>query len=194
MGDEIPDKRRLQLLGKLASGEVLDVGCHDVQNPYLASAIGFDLKKPQVLPAHYQGFVEGDCQLIDSFFPPKTFDTIIAGEVIEHLENPSSFLRGCHAILKDTGRLLITTPNPYHWTTVIGNMLFMTSGIPYEHINLIPFRVMVALMTNTGWRIAEVRKASAGLRLWTSTRRFFVPCPKAMAWQHLYICQKTSVA
>jgi SAM-dependent methyltransferase len=190
MDHELPDKYRLKLLAKLASGEVLDVGCHDVQNPYLARAVGFDLKRPATLEPHYHRFVEGDCQAIDSFFEPASFDTIIAGEVIEHLENPSSFLRGCHVILKDTGRLMLTTPNPYHWTTVIGNMLFMTSGIPYEHVNLFPFRVMVAILSNQGWRISEVRKASAGLRLWSSTRKFFLPCPKAFAWQHLYICEK----
>jgi SAM-dependent methyltransferase len=131
----------------------------------LASAVGFDLKRPAALKPNCRDFVERDCQAIDSFFKPASFDTIIAGEVIEHLEDPSSFLPGCRVILKDTGKLLLTTPNPYHWTTIIGNMMFMTSGIPYEHINLYPYRVMVALLTNQGWRLTEVRKASARLRL-----------------------------
>jgi 2-polyprenyl-3-methyl-5-hydroxy-6-metoxy-1,4-benzoquinol methylase len=39
------------------------------------------------------------------------FDTIIAGEVIEHLESPIKFIRYCKSLLKKNGRLVITTPN-----------------------------------------------------------------------------------
>ena len=185
MHDQLPDKKRLTLLGRLASGAVLDVGCHDVQNPHLQDAVGFDLVRPSKLPANYRQFVQGDCQAIDEFFPPASFDTIIAGELIEHLENPSAFLRGCHKVLKDCGRLLITTPNPYHWSTVIGNLFFIKSGITYEHINLIPFRAMIALLDRVGWKVIAVKNASGGMRLWHTTRTYFIPCPKSVAWQHL---------
>ena len=39
------------------------------------------------------------------------FDTIIAGEVIEHLESPINFLTYCKSLLKKGGRLIITSPN-----------------------------------------------------------------------------------
>ncbi len=41
----------------------------------------------------------------------KKFDTIIAGEILEHVENPSEFIRFCHHQLKPSGRLIVTTPN-----------------------------------------------------------------------------------
>jgi 2-polyprenyl-3-methyl-5-hydroxy-6-metoxy-1,4-benzoquinol methylase len=41
----------------------------------------------------------------------KKFDTVIAGEVIEHLESPIRFVRYCKSILKKDGRLILTTPN-----------------------------------------------------------------------------------
>lgn len=41
----------------------------------------------------------------------KKFDTIVAGEIIEHVENPSQFLRECKKILKKDGRLILTTPS-----------------------------------------------------------------------------------
>lgn len=44
-------------------------------------------------------------------FGYKTFDAIIAIEIIEHLENPIAFLRECSKTLKDNGFLLVTTPN-----------------------------------------------------------------------------------
>lgn len=39
------------------------------------------------------------------------FDTIIAGEIIEHLESPIKLIRYCKSLLKKQGRLIITTPN-----------------------------------------------------------------------------------
>ncbi len=107
MINDIPDQKRLKLLAKLASGEILDVGCHDVQNPYLNGVVGFDIEKPLSVKPNYKQFIEGDCQEIDKFFVPLSFDSIIAGELIEHLENPSNFLRGCHSILKSSGKLFL---------------------------------------------------------------------------------------
>jgi len=40
-----------------------------------------------------------------------TFDIIIAGEVLEHLNNPYKALREFNRILKDKGSLVITVPN-----------------------------------------------------------------------------------
>ena len=39
------------------------------------------------------------------------YNTIIAGEIIEHIENPSLFLKNCHRYLKENGRLILSTPN-----------------------------------------------------------------------------------
>jgi 2-polyprenyl-3-methyl-5-hydroxy-6-metoxy-1,4-benzoquinol methylase len=38
-------------------------------------------------------------------------DTIIAGEIIEHLLNPFIFLKECNRVLKKNGVLILTTPN-----------------------------------------------------------------------------------
>ena len=38
-------------------------------------------------------------------------DTVVAGEIIEHMNEPSKFLQECRRILKKSGKLLLTTPN-----------------------------------------------------------------------------------
>ncbi|MGQ9556014.1 MAG: class I SAM-dependent methyltransferase [Anaerolineae bacterium] len=186
----LPDKKRLKLLASLARGKVLDAGACDLPNPFLLNAVGFDIRVPRPPHEGYARFVVGDCQFLDRYFSPGSFDTIIAGEIIEHLENPSAFLRASRHVLKDDGQLLITTPNPYHWTTVVGNLLFSRRGIAPDHINLFPFRTMLSLLRHTGWTLRAVLNASAGMRLWHTTRCYFIPCPKAISWQLLYICEK----
>jgi 2-polyprenyl-3-methyl-5-hydroxy-6-metoxy-1,4-benzoquinol methylase len=44
----------------------------------------------------------------------RQFDTIIAGELIEHLENPGQFLAAARRHLKPGGKLILTTPNPFY--------------------------------------------------------------------------------
>src|SRR5204862_5621770 len=44
----------------------------------------------------------------------KQFDTIVAGELIEHLENPGLFLRNMRRHMKTNGTLIISTPNPFY--------------------------------------------------------------------------------
>lgn len=39
------------------------------------------------------------------------FDTIIAGEILEHVESPMDFLKYCKSLLKKNGILILTTPN-----------------------------------------------------------------------------------
>lgn len=59
------DKKRLALLGNLATGFVLDVGCHDLLNPHLSNAVGFDLKTPKQIASNYSRFLQGNCQELD---------------------------------------------------------------------------------------------------------------------------------
>jgi 2-polyprenyl-3-methyl-5-hydroxy-6-metoxy-1,4-benzoquinol methylase len=44
----------------------------------------------------------------------RTFDTIVAGEIIEHVENSGLFLRTLGRHLRPSGKLILTTPNPFY--------------------------------------------------------------------------------
>lgn len=46
-------------------------------------------------------------------YPQEEFDFIIAGEILEHLNNPGKALECLRAIAKPTTRLIITVPNAY---------------------------------------------------------------------------------
>lgn len=40
-----------------------------------------------------------------------SYDLVVAGEVVEHVPDVGSFLRGCHALLSEHGQLCVTVPN-----------------------------------------------------------------------------------
>lgn len=56
--------------------------------------------------------------------PDESFDVIVLAEVIEHLLHPIAALQECHRILKDDGRLILTTPNMASLKNII-SILFL---------------------------------------------------------------------
>ncbi|OGD86006.1 hypothetical protein A2696_00305 [Candidatus Curtissbacteria bacterium RIFCSPHIGHO2_01_FULL_41_13] len=182
------EKKRRKLLCQLSFGKILDIGYNEFPNDFLQGAVGFD-KNITRKPKNYVRFVKGDCQKLSKYFPANSFDTIIAGETIEHLENPSAFLREAKKILKDNGKLLLSTPNPYNLLTMFANFLFVKPGYA-SHINLFTFRTMIELLNHTGWECEKVINASGGINIWPKNRRFFLPFPKPFCYQFIYILKK----
>ena len=54
----------------------------------------------------------------------KRYDVIVAGDLIEHLENLGDFFECCKLHLRPEGKLLISTPNPWHWRFILKAALF----------------------------------------------------------------------
>jgi SAM-dependent methyltransferase len=57
--------------------------------------------------AGFENTIQGDAQ---AFEIDRRFDTVIAGELIEHVERPGALLAHAAAHLKPGGRIIITTP------------------------------------------------------------------------------------
>lgn len=189
-----PIELRHRKIAKLAKGVILDVGYADHPNRFLAGeVIGLDLVKVQV-PKNYKKTVVGNAKDLGKIFSPKSFDTVVAAELIEHLENPAQFLRGIHRILKDSGRLIISTPNPYHLSTLIANVLFIrpefTAHVTHDpyHINLFPYRNMVTLLEHCDFRLVKVVNAN-GLVL-NIDKGPVIPFPKAFSQDFIYFARK----
>jgi 2-polyprenyl-3-methyl-5-hydroxy-6-metoxy-1,4-benzoquinol methylase len=65
---------------------------------------------------------------LDSEFAAKInrkFDAVVAIEIIEHLENPFSFVRECAKLLKPNGLLFLSTPNV---EAVNSRLMFLFKG------------------------------------------------------------------
>lgn len=99
--------------------KVLDLGCgegelsaalaqdHDVDGlDWSISAIR--MAQREALNA---GFIVGDA--IDTPYADSQFDTVVLANLFEHVESPCALLREAHRLLRDDGRLILSTPSRY---------------------------------------------------------------------------------
>lgn len=133
MTKKIPLVNRLTFLKENCKGKkVLHLGCTDypftqeaVDENYLlhfelekiaAQLYGFDFdeKGIEILTKHgVKNIYRADLENLDEVVLNKTFDVIVAGEMIEHLSNPGLFLKGIQRFMNKDTKLLITTINAY---------------------------------------------------------------------------------
>lgn len=155
---------RLKKLASYCFGRTLDVGC-GTGNPHLPSGtIGFDKFKYK-LPENYSKLVIGEVTSITSFFQKKSFDSIYASELIEHLHNPVKFIDDCSVLLKKNGRLVLSTDNPYRIQTLFGNV-FLRKGSrsvkdtyavhDYGHVNFFLPRMLNCIAAEDGLEVEDV--------------------------------------
>lgn len=84
------------------------------------------------------------------------FDTVVAAEVIEHLENPRFMLREIFRILRPGGTAIVTTPNNESWRSVISllvrghYMAFGDSGYP-AHITALLRKDLTRIFQEAGF-------------------------------------------
>ncbi|MFH1420014.1 MAG: methyltransferase domain-containing protein [Planctomycetota bacterium] len=119
-------RARIDWLSEQVSGPmVLDLGCSEGILPLLLARRGLEVtgvdinedavayarelldQEPDVVRTRVR-FIAGNALVLS--LPEASFDTVVLGEVIEHLEAPERMLDvACHC-LKKGGRLLVTTP------------------------------------------------------------------------------------
>ena len=100
---------------------VLDIGCGTGEHltAYLAmlfpgvEIFGVDTDKASIDQARNNYSHLKNLTFSTSLPPNRVFDTIIASEVLEHVDNPYQFLLSLRPALKEDGLLIITVPNGY---------------------------------------------------------------------------------
>ena len=116
---------RIDFMLKHMQGKVLDIGCAGEDGKGLMHsklmASGCDIYGLDLKPLNVPLFVIGDCQALP--FRDECFDTVIMGQVIEHIEAPCLALREARRVLYPDGILIITTPNAYSWDKILGHVI-----------------------------------------------------------------------
>ena len=67
---------------------------------------------PPTTPVGYSEQIQADVMTLSDHLDGRRFDTVLCGELIEHLEQPYDFLRGLVDVVVPGGRLVLSTPNP----------------------------------------------------------------------------------
>ena len=156
-------KTILEIISGYNSANLIDLGCgngellREVQKRYPRLKLcGVDLSETQIninkqrnpSVAWHAIDLDKDDILPEQMFG--SFDTIIASEIIEHVDNPTLFLKNACALAKPKiGRLILSTQSGKIWETErrVG------------HRNHFLKKEMKLLLEKGGWKPVEVRNA-----------------------------------
>lgn len=157
-----------ELLDTVALGKsVLDVGCANYVGEYgfglvhgmvlerCVQCVGVDIN-PAVLKFKQTDKARYFHGNAEEWRLPETFDTIFAGDVIEHLSNPGKFLEQARKMMHASSELVAVTPNPYGFRNWIGMFRGFEPAIHHEHTMLVPVAGMAELASRYGLRLKEV--------------------------------------
>lgn len=155
----------LDWLGSRESGKVLDVGCSDGGFGALARGLGHhvtgvDLVEHPGVAQRLDAFHVADLNagLPDDL--PSQFDTVVAGDVLEHVIDPLSLLQQVGDRLAPHGEVLVSVPNFGHWyprgRTAIGRFDYDQRGpLDNGHVRFFTRRSFEKLVERAGMRVVE---------------------------------------
>jgi SAM-dependent methyltransferase len=167
------------------SGSVLDIGYAQLPNRYYSGieAVGLDLEMPSE-PSGYAEEIQGNALDLSRALGNRRFDWIVAGEFIEHVRNPYDFLDSLHPFLKDNGRIVLSTPNPVGWPTLLFEWLqSKTRFYTEEHLYYFAPRWVHRMLDFTGFQPID----TLAVGLWAPG--IILPCPVALSYQVIYVAK-----
>jgi 2-polyprenyl-3-methyl-5-hydroxy-6-metoxy-1,4-benzoquinol methylase len=80
--------------------------------------------------------------------------TVIAGEIIEHLDDPGAFLDAMRVLCAADGELVITTPNACGWVNPAALLAGYEVNHP-DHIAMYTWRTLSEMLRRHGWEVVE---------------------------------------
>lgn len=141
------------------SGKTLDIGYVEFPNHTSDNLYGIDIwPRPDVPLPKYVETKQVDLNIHPIPYGDAFFETVLIGDVIEHVANPLLLLCEANRVLKDGGRLIVSTPNPYYYWELMQNMLvnyaFMRAK-QEEHFTSFTRINMRNILTRTGFRLEK---------------------------------------
>src|SRR5574337_1209525 len=153
--------------------DVLDLGCvnhnpenyksrywvHKALRSVARRCLGMDLFAEGVSFLQKEGYhvTVGDAE---NFSLNEKFDTIVAGDLIEHLGNPSGMLESVKRHLNPEGVLLISTPNPWYWRFFVKSLCSYDVRPNPEHVCWFCVATLRTLLTRHDFEIMEIAHVS----------------------------------
>lgn len=183
-------------VGRLVAGKkVLDIGCveHSAEREQKAtwlpryvvenakSVLGVDILEEGVRQLVQKGYhvVCADATCVEL---PEKYDVILAGELIEHLDNPGWFLLNMGRHLSADGVIVLTTPNVFY-SLHFFESLFLS---PYkrwnpEHVSWYCYFTLENLLKRNGLCLHECIFFARSRKIRALLKLLRLPCPRFLA-------------
>jgi len=108
----------------------------------------------------------------------RDFDTVLCGDVLEHLVNPELALHQIHQVLAPQGRIIICVPNIAHLRVRLkllsGKFDYESTGIlDVTHLRFFTYKTARALIERAGYKIVSYHPCVGGGIMTRRFRRIF---------------------
>ena len=147
-----------------------DMLLHTRLNETARELYGFDFDQEGIEALASSGFTnlyQADLQNLSAVELEKQFEVIIAGEMIEHLNNPGLFLEGIKRFMNGNSRLVLTTINAYAGMRFFVYGLRGKGGIAEpvhpDHVAYYSYSTLKLLIERHGFQIDEFMFYDIGL-------------------------------
>jgi 2-polyprenyl-3-methyl-5-hydroxy-6-metoxy-1,4-benzoquinol methylase len=180
-------RRRLRAMARAIVGEtVLDIGCAAAPNPFLVGrqVVGFD-RDPMTVAAPYTEHVSGDVYAMNDLLRGRVFDTVLCGELIEHVERPFDLLRMLRVHVAPRGRLVLSTPNLLGVPIVVAEYLNLPIWYTEEHVYAFSPRWVWRILERCGFE--RVSMKGCGISL---PRGWWMPAPRSLSTQIVFVAAR----
>lgn len=170
-GKEHPHQKVVEVFKRYCPyGSILDAGAGGGDISRKLRDAGYEVTAVDIRPTpfHEDGISWRSADLNEPLpFQDLTFDGVLCANAIEHLEDPSFFVRESYRILKERGKLLITTPNVLNLKSRLANLFLGLNqfyAVPNnevgdylggQHIHLASYYELRTLLHRNGFRIIE---------------------------------------
>ncbi len=163
----------LELVG--ADRVVLDVGCASgylaealEKNGCLVSGIEYDAEEAEKARPFLQQLVVADLNQVDltDQFPDTSFDTIVFGDVLEHLLEPAAVLKSSLGLLAADGTIVVSIPNVAHGSVRLallqGRWNYTPTGLlDRTHIRFFTVDTLLEMLHDAGLTVTDFRSTTA---------------------------------
>lgn len=164
----IPNERLINTIARPKDEKfsVLEIGCDcgvnlmRIRNEFpQARLFGIEINPNAARIA--SGFGDVICGNIEDFDLPYgdgTFDYILFGDVLEHLQDPETAVGYCRRLLRSGGRIIASIPNLMHYTVLQslmgGDFTYQDTGLlDRTHIHFFTYNEIIRMFWRQGYKV-----------------------------------------
>lgn len=150
------------LTDRLVRGELLHAALATVAR----ELVGVDRDQAGIEALREAGFRDlyvGDAEDLRAVGLDRSFEVILAGELLEHLTNPGELLRSLPSLMAPGGELLVTVPSAQS-IRIVANTLRSREHVHPDHKAYYSPHTLTALLEAHGFQVVEM------LPYWTPAR------------------------